>query len=101
MGAGGGFHADNEELNRLATTLRDSGRTMDAATEAPPAVADAGPSTPLVQEAISQLTKGAAGLRGGVQQAAENVSASAATYRRSDEAGKDRLHGAGNDEEGR
>ncbi|MHA6802950.1 hypothetical protein [Salinifilum ghardaiensis] len=95
MGSGGGFHTDSGELQRLASTLRSSTQTIDEATEASPPAADAGRSTAKVQEMISQFAKAAAGLRGGVAQAADDVARSGDTYRQSDEDGKDRLPNAG------
>lgn len=92
-GPGGGFHADSESLERLSSTLHASTRAIDDATETPPAGADAGPSTPQVQDMISQLTKAASGLRGGLEQAANHVADSAKTYEKSDHAGQQRLSG--------
>ncbi|MHA6801391.1 hypothetical protein [Bounagaea algeriensis] len=75
----------------MSNTLRSSAETIDDATQASPPAADAGRSTAKVQDMISQFTKAAAGLRGGVEQAADNVAQSGDTYRKSDEEGKDRL----------
>lgn len=91
----GSFHSDSEELQRLSSTLQSSTQKVDDATDASPSAADAGRSTAQVQEMISQFTKAAAGLRGGVEQAADDVAASGDTYRKSDEDGKDRLPNTG------
>lgn len=94
-GPGGGFHAGSDGLERLSNTLHASTHTIDDATGAPPAGADVGRSTPQVQEMISQLTRAAAGLRGGLEQAANHVFDSAKTYEKSDHAGQQHLSGHG------
>lgn len=91
MGAGGGFQADHEELQRLANTLHSSTSTLDEAIQAPPSAADAGRSTPDVQNMISQFTKATAGLRGGMEEAANNVGDSGRTYQQSEQASRDDL----------
>lgn len=90
-GPGGGFQAGSDGLERLSNTLHASTRALDDAAGAPPAGADAGHSTPQVQEMISQFTKAAAGLHGGLEQAANHVSDSAKTYEQSDHASQQRL----------
>lgn len=91
MAVNGGFQADNEELQRLSNTLSSSTGAIDDATQAPPSAADAGRSTAQVQDMISQFTKAAAGLRGGMEDAANNVADSGRTYEQTDHAGQDEL----------
>lgn len=92
---GGGFQTNSEGLQRLSNTLRSSTETIDDATQVSPPAADAGRSTAKVQDMIGQFTKAAAGMRGGVEQAADDVAQSGDTYRKSDEEGKDGLPSAG------
>jgi uncharacterized protein YukE len=91
MGADGGFQANHEELQRLANTLRSSTRTLDEAIQAPPGGADVGRSTPDVQNMISQFTKATAGLRGGMEEIANNVADSGKTYQQNEQASSDDL----------